>query len=131
MFCNIFGFIVSGIFALLFVISCFSLFNPTFLVIAIFLIVGIISGSKDFVYVNGFSKGVKQNAVKKGMKVKCMVISENSAVSNLIPLLSSHEYNIVYVANDFMEITGVVHECEIENILEKFSLSEPIKNCIK
>ena len=69
--------------------------------------------------------------MKKGIKVKSVVINENVLLSNLVPLLSSHEYNIVYLSNDFMEITGVVHECEIEHILEKFPLNEKIKNCVK
>ena len=130
-FCNIFGFITAGIFVVLFVYSCFVLFNPTFLIIAIFIVVGIISSSKEFIYVNAFSKGVKQNLAKKGIRVKSVVINENASIVKLIPLLSGHEYNIVYVANDFFEITGVIHECEIENILETHGLSEPIKNCVK
>ena len=130
-FCNVFGFIVSGILAALFVYSCFISINPTFLIIAIFIVVGIVSSSKEFVYVNAFSKGVKQKLAGKGIKVKSVVINENASISKLLPLLSGHDYNIVYISNDFFEITGVIHECEIENILEKFSLSEPIKNCVK
>lgn len=129
--CNSIGFMLAGLFLLFFVKSCFVSFNPTFLIISIFIITGIISSTKEFVYVNGFSKEVKIKQMKKGIKVKSVVINENVLLSSLIPLLSSHEYNIVYLSNDFMEITGVVHECEIEHILEKFSISEPIKNCVK
>lgn len=130
-FCNIFGFITAGVFVALFVYSCFVLINPTFLIIAIFIVVGIISSSKEFVYVNAFSKGVKQKQAGKGLKVKSVVINENASISKLIPLLSGHDYNIVYVSNEFFEITGVIHECEIEKILESYSLTEPIKNCVK
>lgn len=124
---NIIGLVISGTFLIMFIISLFNVINFTFLVIPVFLLVGIFCPSKRNTYQLAFSQSAKKATLKKGMKVRSFVIDQNTTISKLIPLLSGQNFNIIYVANEFLEIIAVLHESDVQKALETHRLDARIK----
>lgn len=124
--CNIFGYTLAGFFCVLFILSLFYLVNFTFLIFAIFIVVGIVSSGGDNMYITAFSKSVKQKGLARGINVKSVVVSETSTLASVLPLISGHNYYIVYVANEYLDIVATLHENDITELCSKHDLNTKI-----
>ncbi len=124
--CNIFGYLLAGFFCVIFITSLFYIINFTFLIFAIFIVVGIVSSGGDNMYITAFTKSVKQKSLARGISVKSVVVSEKATLASVLPLISGHSYYIVYVANEYLDIVATLHENDITELCSRCDLNTKI-----
>lgn len=118
---SIFNVVLSAIFFLLFVLSCFIDFNPTFALIGIFLILSLISNDDGkYIFANRLNKKVKNFA-----KVKFIYIKKSTSLAKMISKIDFNKYTIFVVNIDEKNLF-----LDEEKIL-KLSLNFPLTKSIQ
>ena len=118
---SVFNVVLSAIFFLLFVLSCFIDFNPTFALIGIFLILSLISNDDGkYIFANRLNKKVKNFA-----KVKFIYIKKSTSLAKMISKIDFNKYTIFVVNIDEKNLF-----LDEEKIL-KLSLNFPLTKSIQ
>ncbi len=105
---NILGLTLSLFLLVLFIISIFNTLNLSILFFSLFMLVGVLGGSKENSYVKAYAN-INYSLPKKPLIKKQIVISENSTVKDLYPLLDNNFYYEVKVLKnngDFFVLEG-------------------------
>ena len=125
----IFNYFISFVLLALFVVSIFFQTNFSFLVMSIFLFVGIIEGKFQGKYsplFYEFSFFKKQEICD----VKIIYTSLKTPLYKILPKLNRHKYNLIYISLSNGKIK-VIDERNLEKICISNSLQSSLKDCLK
>ena len=119
---KIFGYIVSPIFALLFVAAI--VFNKTvnisFAMISVFIFVSTVAPDKNSTYRRVYGMAYFSERLKKGLKMSQIMVPSSLTLLQLDRMLNSNYYTSFIVVDDNMKRVGEVSETQLETLLKTY-----------
>ena len=125
---SIINFIISVIFFLLFIVSCFIKINFSFGLISIFIFLGIIESKFQ-----GSYSPLLENISHKNkliLPIKSFLVSSNVPIYKILPEMNKNKYNIIYVKFNNERIK-VLTENNFKKIIEVNSLDKTLEDVFK
>lgn len=122
------GILCSAFLTVLFIVSCFYTINLSLLFFAAFILIGALSKKKDIKYIKLYI-GYSKQALKRGLPIKRIAISEHTSIGKTIAALDSGSLNeVVVFCDDGKEI--IISYRELARIIERSSISDEIGKAI-
>lgn len=124
---KIIGVIVSILLFILFIITSFFKINFTIGLTSIFLITGIFFEDKSSYYVTNFSFVNKKKKLTNGLETNVLTFNEDTILYSVLKKLNKFKYNVINIVGNDGNITKILSEEEMENLLLNNSLDSKIK----
>jgi stage IV sporulation protein FB len=118
---TIFNYVFCAIFLFAFVISFFTKVNFNFLLIALFLFIGVFDGYFQAKYFNIYQVD-KSRFLKRGVSAKTLAFSSNSTLLSVLKKISSYRYTVFVIVFENGK-TRFFSEDYLKTIFNKFNLN--------
>ena len=122
--CKISGIIFAGLLFAIFVISCFYVFNLSFLFFSLFVLLGALDKNKENKYVKMYS-ALASDQLKNGTPYKKQAVNKSITIKRLITILDADAVNEIVVFDKEREI-AYLNQNKIIKIIENGDLYSPI-----
>jgi len=123
---KIVGIVVGIIFSLLFIASIFVVINPTFAIIALFVIISTIIPDKTNTYQRVYAMAFASERLKRGLPVREIMVDESRSVLDLTKLLNVNNFTIFLITDTNFHIKKRICENELEDFASIYGFSKKI-----
>ncbi|GHV02250.1 metalloprotease [Clostridia bacterium] len=125
------GYAAAGAFMALCAVSVFFAFNVTYAVIAFFMLTGTVTAARASSYMRIKALASRVGALKKGLTVREVCISENATLFALNKLMQGSYFYKINVMNDRLQIVKIFDEIAFEGLTMKNDLYDTVGKALK
>jgi stage IV sporulation protein FB len=122
------GFLFFFILLGLFVYSCFTVFNISILLFAIFILAGLSYKHRENPYIRIFN--ISKNRLERGIQIKRYAVSVNTKIKKIISIIDADCYAEITVLDDFGNKKAVFSQNQLLKIVENADLYDEIEKFI-
>ncbi len=109
------GYIVSAIFAVLFLCSCFLGVNLSLASMSAFILLSTAFPDNRCYYQSLYRIAYRREKIKKGMEAKTIVLPKTAMVEEAVKQFSSSHFTFIKVVDENLSVLGEVTESQLEN----------------
>ena len=127
--CKIFNIMISALLLALFIFSCFTFVNFTYLFVIFCIMSGVIDKNKfeDYTLIN---YGVLKK-IGKVIKIKPLVVSQNEPLYRICRYIDNFSFVTISVSDDEKNIVATLTETDFLKMLEKYNSTTAFKYVLK
>lgn len=127
---KVFGFAISMLFVVLFVVSTFFSPNFTFLFLGVFIFLTVLWEDKTNVYIKTSFMLSKKQKLKRGLAIREIAVSENTSLYKLISQTNNESITNFKILNDNFNVVGIVEERSLEKYAQIYPAGTSIKTIL-